>query len=123
MIFPKKSNLLLAIRESIFLILLKFSRTEILVIFLPLYQTTLFLKFFVDFSCETLPIFLMKLLSMPKIHIIRGEGLREQPCRFSIWREGLLLLITKTIECAHCLICSLDTKIYIVGVIEIIRDP
>ena len=33
MILPKKINLLLAIRESIFLILLKFLRTETLVIF------------------------------------------------------------------------------------------
>ena len=33
MLLPKKSNLLLAIRESTFLILLKFLRTEILIIF------------------------------------------------------------------------------------------
>ena len=86
MIFPKKSNLLLAIRESLFLILF----------FLSFNQTTLFLKFFVDFSCETLPIVLAKLWSKPKIHNPRGGGLREHPCRLSIWIEGLLFLITKT---------------------------
>ena len=67
MILPKKVNLLLAIRESIFLILLKFLRTETLVIFSSIISDHFIFN-----------------ISKPKIHNPRGGGLKEQPYKLSI---------------------------------------
>ena len=67
MILPKKINLLLVIRELIFLILLKFLRTETLVIF----------------SSITSDHFIFN-ISKPKIHNPRGGGLKEHPFRLGI---------------------------------------